>query len=120
MSPLGKWDVQAIRYLKRKGASLDGLKAIWAERCGMDVQYIKSMDLALRFLEIVDKYELVPLTMLVADVAPDRQWMYGYGGDPEDYWDAWLRRLCSLLANTNVADLPGYTDPDFIFTEEKR
>lgn len=107
---LDEWDIALIRYLKSSGPNtVDGLKAVWARRNACEAKYISVADLAERMMEIVVGLGLAPVTRLLREAAPDRQWQYSLEA-PDGYWGDWLRALSSVLRSAEVRHLPGYRE----------
>ena len=114
---LDKWDLLLIRYFKsNEPLTISGMKIIWAQRCSVSPDKVKTSDIVHRLARIVEELRLKPLELLIADAAPDSQWKYKCRGNDRDvkvnnsHYDCWARTLASCLMLTEVSKLPGWED----------
>ncbi len=111
---LDKWDFRLIKYFKsRPPITVDGIKEIWAERCGIEVEYIKAEYIVDHLLSLTWDLELVnkqKMRQLIIDAHPVNGWKFGLVRNQDDYWENWLAVLDSFLSLTEVKFLPGYQE----------
>lgn len=105
---LDKWDVALIQYLKKEQRpTIDGLKAIWAERGSLAIEDVRTTFIVTRMIKIVTELNLASLEVVFEATNPHEQWKHLLAG-PNDHVSNWLRVLASVLIGTEVSKLSGY------------
>jgi len=122
---LDEWDCKMIHLFKSTNSenhiTIEKVKQIWADRCGMGIEF---MDLALinaHFLELANdlgifaksSYKFVEF---IYSLRPEENWKYTcianrfLKKETTDFNLILLSRLDSLFSHTLVVDLPGYAE----------
>lgn len=120
---LDKWDNLVVFYAKGwfdaispETSMVDELRAIMAERCALDFQYVKAESVVSLILSnIINPFVLDGeprdriVCRIIEDSAPDN---IRNMGKPYDYYEAILGTLISIISCTQVKYLPGLTHAD--------
>ena len=111
MTTLDTWDYKLIRLLKGENSRPKALhlRALWAERCLLNLGDVRLPHVVDRLAEIVDAFNPMPLCDLIEAANPLNAWKYG-NEVPIDYHAAWLSVLASRIRLTDVVKLPGYRE----------
>lgn len=119
---LDKWDNAVIFYLKQDlNCNMEGVRKIWAERCGMDIRYITTQCLVDHFLPIVldlgkvNKDLTYSAPWIINDASPDKAWQFRdmgeqTGDETTAYYNRILTVICSRLRLSEVKYLPGFSE----------
>lgn len=118
---LDEWDYKIIKAFKSMKSGVRDVIRIWAERCGMDVEYAHVSDINIYLLELAQELGLFDegrrtLTTFVYELQPSDNWKFVC--TRRDYLDKsttnfdliLLSRLDSLFSLTEVVRLPGYKE----------
>lgn len=115
MKALDKWDIRAFYLVKRMEDTftLEDIKKLWEERCGLPVGTVKAKDLVRHFLPIV--MEMHPHTGLWdilenSDPKSTRWASYRDENGPLPYWDMLLANIACKMVITPVVDIAGYRE----------
>lgn len=121
---LDKWDCEMIHYWKHASetepVTLDGMRKIWGERCGIDAENWPIIYIVEHFLKLAYKLDLFDgyflFTEFILDLEQSKNWKFTclsnlyLTKETADYQLIVLSRLQSLFSLANVNDLPGYRD----------
>lgn len=119
---LDEWDIKLIQLFKSKHSeSLEEIYQIWADRCGMDIEYVNARVVFEHLMGLaIDLNLITPIWMLdmIHDAQPENQWKFGVvpHAGKQDYYINWLRVISSFFRLTEVKNLPGYVH---FFTENE-
>lgn len=121
---LDKWDNAVIFYVKQdQNSTIEGVRKIWAERCGLDLEDVTSECLVDHFSPIVIQLLIARGTYdfhvaeFIRDCAPNNAWKYGmnkrdlYESDESvKYFNRVLAVICSRLRLTETKYLIGFRE----------
>lgn len=120
---LDEWDCRLISDFKwstsANPTTLESLKAIWAERCDLDIEYVHITDITEHLLDIIFQLNLLDNGYLfrefITSLHPTHNWKFvcrsnHYSKDETDYNLILLSRIDSLLSLTEVDKLNGYKE----------
>ena len=120
---LDEWDCRLISDFKRSTlanpTTVNSLKAIWAERCDLDIEYVHITDITEHLLDIIFQLNLLDNSYrfreFIHSLHPKDNWKFTcksnhYSNDETDYDLILLSRIDSLLSLTEVVKLNGYKE----------
>lgn len=111
---LDKWDIAFIRHFKsRDGLDMEALHALWAERCGIDIEFVRAngtSNIAEYLANLIDRLNLTPdLFKTIMYLDPVREWYVGIPSGVSHYTRT-IYVMASWLRLTEVKYLPGYRE----------
>jgi hypothetical protein len=115
-------NVDSHIYLYAKGwykktNVIEDLKVLYGKRNGIDSEYISVNHIlcCLTKLAFSHMTGVCKIGEFISDISPDNAWrIWKFGDDEWDYWKAVISKCLSILALTEVKDIPFVlAEPDY-------
>lgn len=106
---LDNWDMILIDICKSR-RKIDDLKKVWANRCGMSVEYVDVDYPVLRLLDVCVFCGFKPRNLIIEmSPANNYKWVDGFD-DGDNYWVVLYRILRSYISCKMAKDIPLYVE----------